>query len=216
MDARAQALLDFWFGAREDPDFGQFRDIWFSSGSTAEFDRRLRELFLTDYERAAAAECDHWDSELHGCLALILLFDQIPRNIFRGEPQAFATDDQALRLAKKMVTAGWDKQLIPVERQFCYLPFEHSEDLTDQRRSVEFFRAMPDCEKKQSWIDYAVEHLEIIEQFGRFSHRNEILGRESRADELKFLEETNRRFGTEKRDAEVDTKEENAPGQEGP
>ena len=214
MDARALALLDFWFGACEDPDFGQFRDIWFSSGSTAEFDESLRKLFLADYERAAASECDHWDSELHGCLALILLFDQIPRNIFRGELEAFATDHQARRLAQKMVTAGWDKQLIPVERQFCYLPFEHSEDLADQKRSVELFRTMPDLAKKQEWIDYAVEHMEIIDRFGRFPHRNDILGRENTADELKFLKETNRRFGTEKREAGADAKGENATGQE--
>jgi uncharacterized protein (DUF924 family) len=201
MDTRAQALLDFWFHPPDSPDYGQYRDIWFASHSGPEFDRECRDRFLADHQAAAARRLDAWIEAPLSCLALIVLCDQLPRNMFRGEPDSFATDPIARAAARKAVDAGWDKAMFDVQRLFVYMPFEHSENLEDQRRCVALFEAMPDSDHKQGWIDPAVQHLEIIERFGRFPHRNEILGRESTPEEVHFLAETGLRFGAQKREA---------------
>lgn len=200
MDARAQALLDFWFGVPDSPDYGQFRDTWFSTNSGPEFDKECRDKFLADHQAAASGKFGDWTDAPLSCMALIVLCDQMPRNMFRGEPGSFATDAISLAAAHKAVGAGWDREMFDVQRLFLYLPFEHSEDLDDQRRCVALFEALPESERKQGWFDYAVQHLEIIERFGRFPHRNEILGRESTPEEVQFLDETGLRFGAEKRD----------------
>lgn len=196
LDSDAQSVLDFWFGPPTSPQFAQFRDIWFSSGGGPAFDEACRARCAGPYRRAVEGRCDHWVESPRGCLALIILFDQIPRNIFRGQARSFATDERAVAVARRVVDRGWDRGLSDVERLFVYLPFEHSENLEDQRRSVALHDAMPDSDRKEGWVKYARQHLEIIERFGRFPHRNVILRRESTPEEVAFLEETGLHFGT--------------------
>jgi uncharacterized protein (DUF924 family) len=126
----------------------------------------------------------------HDYLAAILVLDQLPRNMFRGTPRAFATDRQALALAKRAVADGIDMKLPPRQRTFIYLPFEHSEDAKDQARSVGLFMALGNPLN----LDYAIRHQEVIARFGRFPHRNAILGRESTAEEADFLEQPGSSF----------------------
>jgi uncharacterized protein (DUF924 family) len=135
-----------------------------------------------------------------GRLALILLLDQLPRSIHRGTPEAFAQDAAARQVADSGLAAGADRLLRPIERLFFYLPFEHSEDLADQHRSVRLFRELGESVLESQrdvfsgFLDYAVRHREVIERFGRFPHRNRILGRESTPEELAFLEEPGSSF----------------------
>ena len=197
MDPSAQKVLDFWYGPRDGAEFGQVRDVWFASGSGPEFDEECRRHCAAGYERAVAGEFDAWRGSPLSCLALILLFDQIPRNIFRGKPESFATDSRALELARHLVDSGWDRDMNDVERLFAYLPFEHAEDIDAQRQCVALYESMPESDQKADWVAYAVQHMEIVERFGRFPHRNEILGRESTAEEIAFLDETGLRFGTD-------------------
>ncbi len=178
-------VLDFWFGALGSPEYGSFREMWFEGGPA--LDAEITARFGALYERAEAGEFDNWRDEAGSCLALILVLDQFPRNMFRGTAKSFATDTEGAVLADHAVDRGYDKGLAHLMQQFYYMPFEHSEDPTDQRRSVELFRASAEDERKPENIGYAVKHLEIIERFGRFPHRNAILGRESTDEELKFL-----------------------------
>jgi uncharacterized protein (DUF924 family) len=185
---RATALLDAWFGPPGDPDRERQREIWFKS--TAEFDASLRDAFLTDYEAAAAGELGPWEALPEGALALLLLLDQIPRNIFRGTPHAYATDPAARAAADRALERGLDRLVPPVWRLFFYMPFHHSEDLEDQRRSVALFDALPrNPDRRRSLRRYGRPYVEVIERFGRFPHRNKILGRVSTPDEIDFLAE---------------------------
>ena len=191
-------ILEYWFAAPGSEEHGTFREMWYHGGP--EIDAEITERFGPLYERAAAGELDHWRAQTRPCLALILLFDQFPRNMFRGTPKSFATDPKAIEIARHAVEQGFDRGLDFNAQQFYYMPFEHSEDLADQRRSVELFRAGADGEHKEENIGYAVQHLEIIEQFGRFPHRNTIVGRDSTPEEVKFLEEGGEdvQFGTQR------------------
>ena len=176
--SRIDDILDFWFGG---PQHGGDRKVWWKKNPA--FDAKVERRFHADYTEAAAGRREGWREAPRNCLALILLLDQFPRNMFRGEARTYATDGQALAAAKHAIERGSDQLLPPVERQFVYLPFEHSEDLADQRRSIELFRGLGDDYS----LDYAVRHLEIIERFGRFPHRNAILGRETTPEEAEFL-----------------------------
>jgi len=138
---RAQVLLDFWFGPPGDPERDNHRPIWFKS--TQEHDDRLRELFLADYERAAAGVLDAWEAAPESALALVLLLDQIPRNIFRGEARTYATDPAALLVADRALARGFDAALPSAWRKFFYMPFHHSEDLADQRRARALAESLP-------------------------------------------------------------------------
>src|ERR1700758_1463304 len=129
---RAKALLDAWFGPPADPARQTHREIWFKS--TADFDAALRRDFLADYEAAAAGELASWEASPESALALVLLLDQIPRNIFRGTPRAYATDAAARAAADRALARDFDRLVPPVWRLFFYMPFHHSEDLADQRR----------------------------------------------------------------------------------
>jgi uncharacterized protein (DUF924 family) len=189
---RHDAILDFWFGPKGDPVHGTQREAWFKK--EPHFDAQIVTEHREDHERALEGYFDSWMGVPRRCLALIVALDQFPRNMFRGTPRAFAADAKALATAKYAVALGFDRGMLPVERLFAYLPFEHSEDLDDQRRSVALFESMEDCPKKASWVDYAVRHLVIIERFGRFPHRNAILGRASTPEELAFLREPNSSF----------------------
>lgn len=137
---------------------------------------------------AARDELEEWTTQPLGCLALIILLDQFPRNMFRGTPQAFATDPLALAVAQHTIAQGWDQQMLPVQRWFIYLPFEHSEDLACQQRSLELWQQLASDSESQSAIAYAQKHYDVIQQFGRFPHRNAILGRMSTPKEEAFLQ----------------------------
>lgn len=185
--SKAIQVLDFWFGSPDDPNHGKPKANWFRSNP--EFDREIHTCFGQVYEQAARGDLDSWQESPQTCLALILLLDQFPRNLFRGQPEAFATDWQALSTANYAIAQGYDRDLLPVQRWFIYLPFEHSESLEDQRRSVELFQQLSNDPDSFSAIEYAMRHLEVIEKFGRFPHRNGILGRPSTPAEKQFLKQ---------------------------
>ncbi|XWK88796.1 MAG: DUF924 family protein [Phormidium sp.] len=185
--ANFQEILNFWFGTPDRSNYGKPRDVWFSKNS--EFDQQVKTRFLSDYELAASGKLNYWQDHPESCLALIILCDQFPRNMFRDRPKAFATDPQALAFAQYAVEREFDRQFIPVKRWFFYLPFEHSENLEHQRQSLALFEQLRDDLDSVSCIDYAIKHLKIIERFGRFPHRNQILGRETTPEEAEFLKE---------------------------
>lgn len=193
-DARINDILVFWFGeVRDDPVYYRERArMWF--GHDPRFDREIRARFFSDYRRAAERQLPEWIRTPRGGLALILLLDQFPRNMFRGQPCAFATDPLALETAESLMHHRFDRRLLPVERLFVYLPFVHSENLEHQQRSVALCTALA---QERPWLDalsYAVRHLEIISRFGRFPHRNAILGRVSTPEEIEFLRQPGSSF----------------------
>lgn len=190
---RARAFLDFWFGPPGDPQRLHHRQIWFRS--TPEFDAAVRANFAADYEMAVAGTLAAWENTPAAALALVMLLDQVPRNIFRSTPRAFASDAQALATTDRALDRGFDLQVPPAWRMFFYLPFEHSERLADQQRGLELLLALPPVEGRPNDGHMSRLHLEIVERFGRFPHRNAILGRPSTPEELAFLEECEHRFG---------------------
>ncbi|MEG3967313.1 DUF924 family protein [Microcoleus sp. T2B6] len=180
-------VLDFWFGRSNSPEFGKVQKKWFEKD--ADFDAQVRSRFLPQYKLAASGKLDSWQDSPDNCLALIILLDQFPRNMFRGTPQAFATDNKALATAEYAVNNKFDRQLLTVQKLFVYLPFQHSENLENQQKSVELFRQLSGEPDSDSLIEYGMQHLEIIERFGRFPHRNQILGRETTPEEAEFLKQ---------------------------
>jgi uncharacterized protein (DUF924 family) len=183
--SKPREILDFWFGRESEEGYGEFREVWFTKDP--EFDREVRDRFEGAYQEAAAGRLEHWKDEAHSCLALIILLDQFPRNMLRGDPKTYATDDKAREAARHAVEYAYDRELTLYGRLFVYLPFEHSEDLEDQRFSVKLFRGLAAEMGSEELLGYAVRHLEIIERFGRFPHRNEILGRATTPEEAEFL-----------------------------
>jgi uncharacterized protein (DUF924 family) len=162
---------------------------WF--GKDEAFDAEIRRRFEAAHMAAARGELAAWETTAEGALALLILLDQFPRNMFRGSAHAFATDPLALAIARRAVEAGLDQAVEPAVRVFFYLPFEHSERLEDQDRCVELCQALraaagPDA---QGALDYAVIHRDIIARFGRFSHRNPAFGRTTTPEEQAFLDE---------------------------
>ncbi|ENO76616.1 DUF924 family protein [Thauera sp. 63] len=190
----------FWFGTHPDDDAVIARQsaLWWRK--QADVDAEIRRRFAPWVARAARGELDGWLADVRGRLALILLTDQFPRNIWRGEAAAFAFDVLALRWAKDTLRLGLDNELRAVERVFVYLPLEHSEDLGDQREAVRLFDRLaasvpaPNRPSFDGYLDYARRHLAIIERFGRFPHRNAALGREAREDETAFLQQPGSSF----------------------
>ena len=189
---QAKTVLDFWFGNPDEEDYGKPRKAWFVKKT--EFDQEVRSRFGEYYQQAATGNLNHWRESPDGCLALILLLDQFPRNMFRDRPQAFATDSQALAVAQYAIISEFDQKLLPLQRWFIYIPFEHSENLQDQRYCVELFSSLKDDPYSADAIDYAYRHLKIIERFGRFPHRNKILNRESTPEEVEFLKQPGSSF----------------------
>ncbi|WP_324702712.1 DUF924 family protein [Lyngbya sp. CCY1209] len=187
-----ERILNFWFGEPTDQNYSKPRKVWFQK--KPKFDAEMRSQFLPDYDRAARGELNHWREQPDSCLALILLLDQFPRNLFRGTPKAFATDDRALETAKYAIARGFDRSMIPVQRWFFYLPLEHSENLKDQYRALGLFRQLSGNPESASSIDYARRHFEVIKRFGRFPHRNEILGRSHTPEEREFLKQPGSSF----------------------
>ena len=170
----AQDVLDFWMSAGPDK--------WFNKSDA--FDRDIRNNFLPTYEAAAAGRLSGWETTPEGALALVIVLDQFPRNMFRNDARAWANDPVALGIANRALDAGYDEQ-VPMElRAFFYLPLMHSEKLADQERSVDLYRALGN----ENNLKYAEIHADIIRKFGRFPHRNPVLGRDTTPEEKVFLE----------------------------
>jgi uncharacterized protein (DUF924 family) len=182
----ADEVLAFWFGREYEPGYGEFREAWFRKDP--EFDQQVQKRFGPLYERAAAGELDGWREEARSCLALVICLDQFPRNMFRGDGRTHATDDKALETARYALERALDRELPPFQRVFVYMPFMHSESVEDQRRSVELFGRLAEKPGAPDLTSYAVGHMEIVERFGRFPHRNAILGRETTPEEAEFLQ----------------------------
>lgn len=170
----AEAVVQFW----EEAGPGR----WFAKDET--FDRQFRERFKQEYALAASGMLKAWEQTPRGALALILLLDQYPRNSFRGSPEMYATDVAARAAADRAIAAGHDRQIGPALRRFVYLPFGHSELFADQERSVALAKTVGEDD-----VRHAEHHRDIIRRFGRFPHRNPILGRTMRPEEQKYLDE---------------------------
>jgi uncharacterized protein (DUF924 family) len=196
-----EQVLDFWFGACG-PD-GSLdpakRKMWFSDGRT--YDPEIRKRFRKLHRRAASGELDReWSATPRGAIALIVALDQFSRHVHRGTPAAFAQDPAAQRIAAAGVEQGIDRAMIPAQRAFFYLPFEHAENLELQRQSARLFERLS-TEVAPAWrkdyigfADYSGHHRDIIERFGRFPHRNVILGRASTPEEIEFLQQPGASF----------------------
>ena len=189
-----QEVLDFWFPPQEAPTFEFAKKNWFSKNEA--FDRQIIEKFGPTYEAAANGDLDTWKQTAEGTLALILVLDQFPRNMFRGSAKAFATDPQARETARHAIDQGFDKypSWFPDHRVFFYLPFEHSENLEDQTLCLKLIEDIPGAMEEQGLHYWAVAHYKIIERFGRFPHRNKALGRDSTVEETAFLLQPNSGF----------------------
>ena len=194
LPAAAQAVLAFWFGLPGSPEWDMSRREWFAKSD--DFDASIREQFLPVWQAAHDGADDDWSVTPEGACARIVLLDQFPRNMFRGDARSFATDARALAVARRMLAEGWDRQLpTPWHRVFCYLPFEHAESLAEQDISVrETTTLRADTAGRVDVVEWAIKHHEIIARFGRFPHRNAVLGRESSAEELAFLKQPGSRF----------------------
>ena len=200
MTAPWQPLLDWWFGHVESPDeiAADKGKLWF--GKKDSQDLEARERFGVFVDQALAGELTEWTQRPEGWLALVLLLDQLPRMIFRDSPKAFSGDLRAQKLVAQGIAADFDRQLKPIQRVFIYLVFEHCENLAVQNEAVSRFidlvAEQPEAERAvfADNLDYAERHRKVIARFGRFPHRNAVLGRESTAEELAFLSQPGSRF----------------------
>lgn len=183
-------VLDFWFGSGAER--GRSHARWFRKD--AAFDEAIRARFLPLVEQAAGGGLDAWRSAPESALALIVVLDQFPRNLFRETARAFATDAAARAVARQVIEAGWDTAMRPVERQFVYLPLEHSESLADQDECHRLMLALAAFPETAGLHEWAEKHRVIIRRFGRFPHRNAALGRESTPEEIEFLATPGSRF----------------------
>lgn len=196
----AGTILRFWFGtASDDLEVAEeCGKLWWKKNP--QVDCEIRERFATVLDAAVNGQCSHWLSNAHGRLALIILTDQFSRNMYRDTPRAFATDHLALSWCKGGLAAGVDRKLRPIERVFLYVPLEHSESIQDQNLCVTLFtklaESVSDVQRKlfDGYLDYAVRHRDIVLRFGRFPHRNAILGRESTDEEITFLQQPGSSF----------------------
>ncbi|MEO7917107.1 MAG: DUF924 family protein [Dokdonella sp.] len=192
---RTDDILNFWLG----DDFPSAAAVkrggqrWFVKDAAV--DTQIREKYGSDVEAALRGDFDNAIENHRDWLALLILLDQFPRNLFRDSPRAFSGDARALTLALAGIERGDDQRVHPLARLFCYLPLEHSEDLAMQERSIVLFRALQERTSTETtapfddWLDYAIRHHDVIAKFGRFPHRNAVLGRESTAAERDYLAE---------------------------
>ncbi len=198
MNAQAQAVFDFWFQPAPGHAADAPRVEWFKKDEA--FDRSIAERFGAQIELALEGGLHAWDAEgPQAALARIVVLDQFTRNVYRGTPLAFAGDHQALEAALDMVDAEEDLALPPLQRGFVYMPFEHAEDIAMQEQAVALFTRMADAESGKvsdataksiaSSLNYAKRHRDVIQRFGRFPHRNAILGRTSTSEEIEFLQQ---------------------------
>jgi len=187
-------ILDFWFGELDHAGMAapELHRRWFQAGD--EDDEEIRRRFGAAVEAALAGDLDHWAESATGLVALVILLDQFTRNIFRGTPRAFAGDDKALARARAAVNRGADTVMPAIHRVFLYIPYEHAEDLDTQEAGIARFDSLletGDPSARETLTDfrrYCVAHRDVIARFGRFPHRNRILGRDSTEDELAHLE----------------------------
>lgn len=177
----AEEVLAFWFGATP----GRSRREWFVKD--AAFDALIRARFGALHAQALARQLESWRALPRPMLALVVVLDQFSRNLHRGDARAFAADAHALECAREAIARGDDQRLLPVERQFLYLPFEHSESLADQDTALTLMRGLDAFEETRDVSEWALRHRVVIERFGRFPHRNAALGRVSTAEEAAFL-----------------------------
>ena len=168
------SVIKFWFAEETKP-------LWFNSSPG--FDAQLKERFLTTYQDAAQDNLEAWESTAEGALALVIILDQFPLNMFRGQKASFATEVKSREVAKRALTHHFDSQLSNEQKIFLYMPFMHSESLEDQDRSLALFKAAG----LKDNLKFAQHHREIVKRFGRFPHRNQILGRESTQEEIDWL-----------------------------
>ena len=172
--ASAAEILEFWFA-------GEAKPLWFAS--TPEFDEALRERFLATYRAAATGQLENWERTPLGALALVIVLDQFPLNLFRSQPESFATEAAARVVANRAIARDFDREMSPEQRLFLYLPFMHGEALADQERSVRLFQQAG----LEESLRFARHHRDLIRRFSRFPHRNAILGRESTPQEIAYL-----------------------------
>ncbi len=192
MSVAPDGILDFWFGAPGSEEFGRARGFWFTKSAAT--DDLIRSRFGSSVEAALRGELQHWaDGTARDVLALILLLDQFTRNMFRDSARAFSGDALALAVAKRLVADSRHRQLAPVERWFAYLPFEHSEQMAEQRESLRLFGELAQ-EGLAEPLVWAQKHHDVIARFGRYPHRNELLDRASTAEEIEFLRQPGSRF----------------------
>lgn len=175
-----QDVLKFWFGEKP-----AVRTEWFQKNPA--FDEEIRKKFLGVYELARDGKLAHWKKDPESLLALIIVLDQFPRNMFREDARSFATDPLALRYASEGVARRFDKQVLPLQRLFYYLPYEHSEKWVNQKKSVELFKNLGRELGNQGFTEYAIKHRNVIKKFGRFPHRNKVLNRKSSVREQKWI-----------------------------
>jgi uncharacterized protein (DUF924 family) len=188
MPPAAQDILDFWFGAGDRP-----RAEWFRKDPA--FDAAVRERFGPLIEQALQRGIDDWAHSPQPALARIVVLDQFTRNVFRDTPAAFAGDALALAAAQELVAGGQDRRLAPLQRWFVYLPFEHAEDRAAQQESMRLFGLLAaEHPERADALEWARRHQVVIERFGRFPHRNAILGRASSAEEAAFLRQPGSSF----------------------
>ena len=189
----AQAVLDHWFGAPGSAEHGSVRALWFRKSEAT--DDEIAQRFGPLIERALRGELSDWAAQAPGALAQIVLLDQFTRNTLRDTPRAFAGDTRALRAASAMVGLRQDEALPPVQRVFVYLPFEHAEGLEMQDEAVRLFtRLAVEAPELHGMLNYAHAHRAVVQRFGRFPHRNAILGRQSTSEEISFLREPGSHF----------------------
>lgn len=200
MTTQPENILDFWFGPAGSAAeiVGRQRKLWF--GKSAANDQAVIDQFADTLVEATAGQFNHWAATPRGLLALLIVFDQFPHHIHRNQPQAFATDPQALALTLAALKAGEDRLLAPIERVFLYLPLEHAETNEMQDLSVSLYEklareaAIEERALFDDFLKYARQHRDVVARFGRFPHRNAILGRPSSDNELEFLEQPGSRF----------------------
>jgi uncharacterized protein (DUF924 family) len=192
-DEDVRAVLDFWFGAPGSPEHGRVREGWFRKDDA--FDAEIAARFGAVIERALGGALAAWSRQPESALAEIVVLDQFPRNVFRGTPKAFAGDPRALAAARALVASGEDRGLLAMQRQFVYLPFEHAEDLRMQDEALRLFGALAaEHPEHADLVQWAEKHRVIIERFGRFPHRNLVLGRVSTDEEIEFLKQPGSSF----------------------
>lgn len=192
MDPLIPAIVDFWFGPPGSGERGRPRDVWFRKDP--DFDEIIRARFGEAVNIALAGGLGEWCTTPSGALARVLLLDQFTRNIFRDTPRAFAGDERALATADDAIERGFDRELGPHERWFLYMPFEHAEDSAAQERSLALFGALARELGNDEPLTWARKHADVIFRFGRYPHRNAILGRRSTPEEEAFLREPGSRF----------------------
>src|ERR687896_1602933 len=190
MKSLAPQVLKFWFG--QGADYGKVHNRWFEKDRA--FDIEVTSRFGPLHDAMLEGKHREWLDHPRDCLARIIVLDQFARHIYRSTARAFSSDALALEAAKHLVSKGWDRDMLPVERMFAYLPFQHSESLEDQEQAYELYQALKAFPETADTERYAIAHRDIIRRFGRFPHRNAALGRASTPEEIEFLKQPGSSF----------------------